>query len=677
MHFCLLGTVAVTTGTEELALGPVKRRSVLAMLLLRPNSAVPVEQLISCLWEEEPPAHARTVIQGHVSRLRATLAEAGADAHGVELTTHGSAYQLRLPERLVDAQRFSELLYRARPEAAPEEAVELLRHALDLWRGPALTGTVASPPFAAAAHALEERRLAAVEALARAHGVLGQYEKAADVLHPVAVANPLREGLIAALMLALYRIGRQSDAIAWYHRTRQLLADDLGVDPGERLRAAYEEILRAAPTAAAPRAAAEPAAANAYPEFTEFPDRGRPGAPAQAHPQAQGQAHPQAPAHPQAHGEAQGRPAAVPPQAAPHQAAPQTAAPAPGPQLLPRPPAGFLGRDRELAVLTRLTLPAAEPGGPAPAGLPPEGGITLVTGPAGVGKTGLAVHWGHAHADAFPDGRLFVDLRGFSGGEEAAPAEVLREFLLALGTPADRIPPSPEAAGALYRSLVADRRLLVVLDNARSSAQVRPLLPGGPRCATLVTSRSRLDGLIATDAARPVRLHALGPEDGVALLGALLGPDRVAEDPEAAHELVALCDGLPLALRAASAQLLARPRWRLARLATALRDERRRLTLLSAEDAGVAAALRNSVTRLSADDARLLRTLGTGFAREVNTAEAAALAGADPELIQDGLERLAEVHLLDEEATNRYVMSDLVKLFAQDSGDGKDRQEGR
>lgn len=641
MDFSLLGPVAVTTGTGEVALGPVKRRSLLAMLLLQPNAIVPVEQLITCLWEEEPPEHARTVIQGHVSRLRATLAEAGADAYGVELVTHGSAYQLRMPEQLVDSQRFSELLSLARPEAAPEEAVDLLRQALDLWRGPALTGTVASPPFAAAAHALEERRLAAVEALARAHGALGRYEKAADVLHPVAVANPLREGLIAALMLALYRIGRQSDAIAWYHRTRELLADDLGVDPGERLRAAYQEILRAAPAPSAPQA------------------------------QRQHQHHGQDRDEGQGHG--QGR-SQVPAQAAQATAAQQ--GPAPGPQLLPRPPAGFLGRDHELAYLTRLTLPAAEPADPAhgsaPAGFPPEGGITLITGPAGVGKTGLVVHWGHAHAYAFPDGRLFADLRGFSGGEEAAPAEVLREFLLALGQPADRIPPSPEAAGALYRSLVANRRLLVVLDNASSSAQVRPLLPGGPRCTTLVTSRSRLDGLIATDSARPVRLHALGPEDGVALLGALLGPDRVAEDPEAAQELVTLCDGLPLALRAASAQLQARPRWRLARLATALRDERRRLALLSAEDAGVAAALRNSVARLSADDARLLRTLGTGFAREVNTAEAAALAGADPELIQDGLERLAEMHLLDEEATNRYVMSDLVKLFAQDSEDRRD-----
>ncbi|MFD8380353.1 BTAD domain-containing putative transcriptional regulator [Streptomyces sp. NPDC059679] len=658
MDFSLLGPVAVTAGTGEVALGPEKRRSLLAMLLLQPNATVPVEQLITCLWEEEPPEHARTVIQGHVSRLRATLAEAGADAYGVELITHGSAYRLRMPEQLVDSERFSELVSLARPESAPEQAVDLLRQALDLWRGPALTGTVPSPPFAAAAHALEERRLAAVEALARAHGALGQYEKAADVLHPAAVANQLREGLIAALMLALYRIGRQSDAIAWYHRTRELLADDLGVDPGERLRTAYEEILRAAPTAGRPRSAAEPTAQNPHP--------------AQAQPQAQvpAQGRPQASAQGQAQGPDQGqRQAQVPAQAA-HQPS------ASGPQLLPRPPAGFLGRDRELTGLTRLTLPADGPDGPAyggaPTGLPPEGGITVVTGPAGVGKTGLVVYWGHAHADAFPEGRLFADLRGFSGGEAAAPAEVLRDFLHALGTPADRIPPSPEAAGALYRSLVADRRLLVVLDNASSSAQVRPLLPGGPRSATLVTSRSRLDGLIATDAARPVRLHALGPEDGVALLGTLLGSDRVAEDPEAAYELVALCDGLPLALRAASAQLLSRPRWRLARLATALRDERRRLALLSAEDAGVAAALRNSVARLSADDARLLRTLGTGFAREVNTAEAAALAGADPELIQDGLDRLAEMHLLDEEATNRYVMSDLVKLFAQDSEGGKD-----
>ncbi|WAP57195.1 AfsR/SARP family transcriptional regulator [Streptomyces sp. S465] len=642
MDFSLLGPVTVMAGPPtapvELALGPAKRRSVLAMLLLRPNATVSVEQLISSLWEDEPPAHARTVIQGHVSRLRAVLAEGGAEDHGVELATHSSAYLLRVPEALIDTQRFDQLTAQASPESAPGEAVQLLNQALGLWRGPALTGTVASPPFAAAAHALEERRLSAVEALARAYGALGRHEEAVRALHPAAVANPLREGLIAALMLALYRSGRQSDAIAWFHRTRQLLDDDLGVDPGQRLSAAYQEILRAAPTADGPQhGGAEPAGQPG--------PAGRPG----------GQ---QVPATPS-------QPLSVPAAAS---------APAPVPELLPRPPAGFHGRSAELAELSRLTLGAAEADRGGSGGYPQEGGIALLTGPAGVGKTGLAVHWGHAHAAAFPDGRLFADLRGFSGGEAALPAAVLREFLLALGTPAEQIPTSPEAASALYRSLTAPRRLLVVLDNAGSSAQVRPLLPGGPHCATLVTSRSRLDGLIATDAARPVRLHALGPEDGVGLLGTLLGPARVAEDPEAARELVALCDGLPLALRAASAQLVARPRWRLARLATALRDERRRLSLLSAEDTGVAAALRNSVARLSADDAELLRALGAGFAREVNTAEAAALSGADPELIQDSLDRLAEMHLLDEEATNRYVMSDLVKLFAQ--GDGSGRGDG-
>lgn len=640
MDFSVLGPVTVIAGPPaapiELPLGPAKRRSVLAMLLLRPNATVSVEQLITSLWEDEPPAHARTVIQGHVSRLRAVLAEGGAEDHGVELATHSSAYLLRIPESLIDTQRFDQLTAQASPESAPGEAVRLLRQALGLWRGPALTGTVASPPFAAAAHALEERRLSAVEALARAHKALGEHEEAVRALHPAAVANPLREGLIAALMLALYRSGRQSDAFAWFHRTRQLLDDDLGVDPGQRLSAAYQEILRAAPEADGPQGGTESA--------------GAPG--------PSGQPVPSAPSHQQSMAAA--------------------SAAAPVPELLPRPPAGFHGRGAELAELTRLTQGSAEPaqGGAAggSGGYPQEGGIALLTGPAGVGKTGLAVHWGHAQAAAFPDGRLFADLRGFSGGEATVPAEVLREFLLALGTPAEQIPTSTEAASALYRSLAARRRLLVVLDNAGSSAQVRPLLPGGPHCATLVTSRSRLDGLIATDAARPVRLHALGTEDGAALLGALLGPARVAEDPEAARELVALCDGLPLALRAASAQLMARPRWRLARLATALRDERRRLALLSAEDTGVAAALRNSVARLSADDAQLLRALGTGFAREVNTAEAAALSGADPELIQDSLERLAEMHLLDEEATNRYVMSDLVKLFAQ--GDGSGRGEG-
>ncbi|MEV6668731.1 BTAD domain-containing putative transcriptional regulator [Streptomyces sp. NPDC051162] len=609
MEFSLLGPVTATAASGELPLGPAKRRSVLAMLLLQPNTTVSVAQLIDSVWEDAPPAHARTVVQGHVSRLRATLAEAGADAYGVSLATHGSAYLLRLPERAVDTYRFGELVARARPEEAPSDAVGLLREALGLWHGPALTGTVLTPSLAAAAHALDERRLTAVEALARAYGALGAHDHAAAVLLPEAVGHPLRESLVATLMLALYGAGRQSEAIEWFHRTRRLLADDLGVGPGEALRTAYAHMLTPAPG----------------------------GAPGPS-------------------GDARG-----PRWAADGADRPRASLTGPWatPQLLPRRPAGFLGRDRELAGLTRLL------GGPGAAPVPAAGEVALVTGPAGVGKSAFAAHWAHVHGDAFPGGRLYADLRGFSGGEEAQPCEVLREFLLALGTPGDRIPASPQAASALYRSLVAGRQVLVVLDNARSSAQVRPLLPAGARCATIVTSRSRLDGLVATDSARPLRLRSLGTEDGVALLGTVLGPDRVAEDPDAAAELVALCDGLPLALRAAAAQLTARPRWRLGRLAAALRDERQRLALLSAEDTGVAAALRASAARLSEDDARLLSALGTGFTRVVDASAVAELAGADPDVTRYGLDRLAEMHLVDEEATGRYVMSDLVKLFAQ------------
>ncbi|MGY4991111.1 BTAD domain-containing putative transcriptional regulator [Streptomyces nigrescens] len=673
MEFSLLGPIAVTTGSMELSLGPAKRRSVLALLLLQPNTTVPLEQLIDSLWEDEPPEHARTVVQGHVSRLRATLAEGGAEAYGIELTTHGSAYLLRMPEELIDAHRFGELVALARPEAAPADAVPLLREALGLWRGPALTGTVTSPPFAAAAHALEERRLTAVEALGRAHGTLGEHEQAAAILYSAAVNHPLREGLIAGLMRALFRTGRQSDALEWFHRTRRLLNEELGVDPGERLRGAYEEILRAEaagggrtkPTGGA-RATGAAAGGTA--------GDGRAGASGESRSATGGGPRP-VPGGTGAAGARGGE--AVAGADGTRTGTPDGARAGSGsgragaaPRLLPRPPARFLGREDQLTALTAVLTDRAT--GESP--------LAVVAGPAGVGKTACAVQWAHLHAGAFPDGQLFADLRGFGEGDEASPAEILRDFLLALGTPPERVPGSAQAASALFRSLVAERRLLVVLDNARSSAQVRPLLPGGPRCATVVTSRSRLDGLVATDCARPVGLQTLGHEEGAALLGAMLGPDRVAEDPAAARELVDLCDGLPLALRAAAAQLTARPRWRLARLAAALRDERRRLALLSAEDTGIAAALRMSVARLSADDAQLLSALATSADGHLNASLAAALAGYDPERTQDGLDRLAEMHLVDEEATDVYTISTLTQLFARDergeSGDGGKRGTG-
>lgn len=213
MEFRLLGTVCVDTLTGPLPLGPAKRRSLLAALLLHANTPVSMVRLTDCLWDDAPPLHARTVIQGHVSRLRALLMSADAQAYGVELATLGDAYVLRAPETLLDSQRFEELLMLAREQRNPADTVLMLKEALSLWQGPALTGTYASAPLQAAAHALEESRLSTVEHLARAYGVLGEHHRAAAVLRTEAVAHPMRESLTAGLMTALYRSGRQSEAL--------------------------------------------------------------------------------------------------------------------------------------------------------------------------------------------------------------------------------------------------------------------------------------------------------------------------------------------------------------------------------------------------------------------------------------------------------------------------------
>ncbi|MFF0486275.1 BTAD domain-containing putative transcriptional regulator [Streptomyces sp. NPDC004435] len=590
MEFRLLGSVAVVTEGGDVAPGPAKRTSLLAALLLRPNTSVHVTALMDALWEDEPPTHAKTVLQGHVSRLRALLAAHGAEAYGVELTTQGSAYLLRMPESLVDAHRFEELVGLAGAQRHAADAVRMLREALSYWQGPALTGTVPSGPLEAAATALEELRLSSVEALAEAYGKLGEHGRAAAVLRTEAVAHPLRESLAAALMTALARAGRRSDALDWYHRTRRLLAEELGVDPGGALSETYAGLLRDQGTVLAP-----------VPEPV-----------------------PEPPAR---------EPSVVP-------------------ELLPRAPRGFTGREAE----TRLLDRAAGAG---------EGPVCLVTGPAGVGKTAFAVHWAHRRADAFPDGRLFADLRGFSDTPAPETGVVLREFLLALGVPQQRVPETAPGRGALFRSLTAGRRMLVVLDNARSSEQVRPLLPGGEACVTVVTSRDRLGGLIASDAARPVPLGQLPPDAATALLATVLGEARVAAEPDAAVRLAGLCDGLPLALRVTAARLAERPGRLLGAMAGELADEQGRLALLDVEDVGVSAALRLTVQQLPESAARAFRALGLHTGSDLDHFAAAALTGTTPARATADLERLAAAHLLTEAVPGRWTPHDLVRLYAR------------
>ncbi|MEH6374599.1 BTAD domain-containing putative transcriptional regulator [Streptomyces sp. KLMMK] len=617
MEFRLLGTVAMGTETGDVPLGPVKRRSLLAALLLRPNYPLSVEQLMAALWDHEPPLHARGVIQGHVSRLRALLAAAGAGAYGVGLVTQGAGYVLRMPETLLDAYRFEELVSSARGQRAPADAVVMYQEALSLWRGSALADVYPSPPLQAAAHALEELRLASVEQLASGYTRLGEHARAAAVLHVEACAHPLRESLSAALMGALQRAGRRSEALDWFHRTRRLLADELGVDPGRELADAYASALRGGEGEVVKATAGNmtTAAAAAVPALD--PDPAPAGTTSASQP--------------------------VPvPAAVPHAGVPD---------LLPRAPRGFHGRAAELAALSRAAA------GEAP--------VCLVTGPAGVGKTALVLHWAHHGRAGFPDGWLYADLRGFSDTGEPALIEVLREFLPALGVAQHRIPESANGAAALFRSLAADRRLLVVLDNARDSEQVRPLLPGGPRCVTVVTSRHRLPGLIVTDAARPVPVDVLGPQDGTALLAGVLGAERVLAEPVAARRLAELCGGLPLALRVAAARLVQRPGWSLGAMTAELSDETRRLSLLDVEDTGVRAALRLTLQQLPGHVSRQFAHLGRHPGTHVDRYTAAALAGTDPAAAEAALERLAVAHLVMETAPGRWALHDLVRLYAR------------
>ncbi|WAL99795.1 BTAD domain-containing putative transcriptional regulator [Streptomyces sp. Je 1-369] len=658
MEFRLLGAVSVATEVGVLPLGPAKRRSLLAALLLRPNHPVPVDQLTAALWDHEPPARARGVIQGHVSRLRVLLNSAEADMFGVELLTQGTAYVLRMPESLLDAHRFEELVTLARSQRAPSDAVAMYQEALSLWQGPALTGAYPSQPLQAAAQALEELRLASVESLATAYSLMGEHARAAAVLRAEASVHPLRESLAAALVRELQRAGRRSEALDWFHRTRRLLADELGVDPGRELADAYTDVLRGEDEAGGTARRSGTARQPASPAVTASASASASGAtPAPASSSLPPVPVPVPP--PSLSPSVTPEPSAsTSPSASASISTPAIPAPPPTVDLLPRMPRGFHGRADELTALSRAAA------GEAP--------VCLVTGPAGVGKTALVAHWAHRNREQFPGGLLYADLRGFSDTGEPALLEVLREFLLALGVAPRRIPESAGGASALFRSLCADRRILVVLDNARASEQVRELLPGGAECVTVVTSRYRLRGLIASDAARPVPLDVLEPEDSTALLAAVLGQERVLAEEVAARRLAELCGGLPLALRVAAARLADQPDWPLSSMTAELSDESRRLSLLDVEDTGVRAALRLTVRRLPDDAAHHFAHLGQHPGTHVDRYAAAALAGTDPDTAAAALDKLTAAHLVIRTAPDRWTLHDLVRLYARGLEAGPD-----
>lgn len=346
-------------------------------------------------------------------------------------------------------------------------------------------------------------------------------------------------------------------------------------------------------------------------------------------------------------------------------AVPETVVPYQLPTALPR----ISGRVAELKVLSGMV------------GTPQDGTtISVISGSAGVGKTTLALRWAHDAAAHFPDGLLYADLGGFSPLERAvSPEETIRQFLDVFNVPVNRIPKDLTAQSALYRSLLATKRVLVVLDNARDVGQVRPLLPAGAACRAVVTSRSPLAGLVAVEGARPVHLDVLSEDEASELLNGRLGVERTSAEPDASTALIRLCGGLPLALSIVAARAAARPGLPLASLLSELRDERRRLDALDAGDptTSVRSVFSWSYRALSASAAHLFRMLGLHVGTDVSVTAAASLAGIPVAEARRALGELADAHMVLQQTADHYGLHDLLRVYATDRATAEEAEPAR
>ncbi|BCJ50814.1 SARP family transcriptional regulator [Actinoplanes sp. NBRC 14428] len=593
MELQILGPLRASVADRDIPLGGRRNRAILGVLALEANRLVPTERLLDAVWEGRAPSTARSQVQICVSALRRSFTEA--DAPDV-IRTQAPGYLLRTAPGQLDAAVFDDLVIRAGllvENGHDADAATELRRALALWRGPALGGLLGRM-LEAGARRLEERRLAATEECLRLELALGRHATVIDELRALVDEHPLRETLHCHLMLALYRAGRQAEALQAYRSARGILVDEFGIEPSAELRHLERDILRGsvAPGPAAPRR--RPAA----------PPGGRP----------------------------------------------------PIPRQLPAGVADLTGRQEAVAELTRL-LSAPAPGLSVP--------VIAVTGTGGVGKTVLAVHVAHQLSDMFPDGQLFVNLGGATPA--ADPSEVLRRFLRALGVPDAAVPDGLDQRAEIYRSLLADRRVLVVLDDVAEETQLPALMPGSASCRVLVTARSRLPGL---PGAHRVEVGMLHRAEAVQLLARIAGADRVRADPATADEIAGLCGGLPLAVRVAGARLAARPHWPLARLADRLAGEAGRLDELEHGATSVRATLGSSLQGVRPEDRRLLSRLALLEVPSLAAWMGTAVLGAGATDLEESLERLVEAQLLEvcpeDRAMVRYRVPELVRVFARE-----------
>jgi len=695
MRFRILGPLEVQSADGWTAISAAKWRSLLACLLLRSGQLVPTDSLILELWGDSPPSTANNLVSIYVHRLKKVIG----DTEGRLLVYRAPGYMLRVPPGDVDIERFESLAADGRTALAadePERAAGLLGEALRLWRGPLLADVPPSPLIATNADRMAELWLATTELRVEADIACGRAVQAIPGLRGLVTEHPLRERLWALLMRALEAAGRRAEALDTYAQARQVIADELGVDPGSELQRLYADLLAADASAApAPQPRSRPAPG---PRADRGPGR-RPEPPANgadalaavlagAGAESGTAAVPddtasaasasdvlsgEPPSGEIAGAIAVGTFADTSATGAAHQA--QTAAPVPlaaRPTQLPADIADFTGRETHVGHLRGLLLAGNSARSPGAVR------VVVVNGAAGLGKTTLAVHAAHQVRQEFPDGQLYVDLLGASS-QPAGPGEVLARFLRDLGVEGDKVPARDDERAALYRTTLTGRRVLILLDNAKDAAQVRSLLPGSSSCAVLVTTRNRTSDLAST---RFLDLNVLEDTEALALFARIVGEDRAAAEPDATAEILVACAGLPLAIRICAARLAARRSWRIATLAARLRNEHRRLDELKTGDLAVRASFQVSYDSLRTsasgiDQARAFRLLSLWQGTRISLSAAAALLGERGDDVADVLEALVDVNLLESPGPDQYRFHDLLKVYAMERAQSEETEAAR
>lgn len=619
MDLLALGPLELWHGDQQHTLGSVKHRCVLAVLVHARGEPVAVDTLMERVWGDEPPPKGPATLQSYLSKLRRHLDDAVGPLVRVDLV-QPRLYRLRMRDRNdLDLNRFQR--FRSEAAVAAEQgrtdwAIGLLRTAESMWRGEPLAESSGEWAASVRARLVEDHRHVREERI-RLELELGRHADLIGELRELAAESPLAEGVVGSLMLALTRSGRHSEALELYRMTHARLREGLGMEPGPDLRTLHQRILEQDRGLTGPGAEAVTIGALA-----PSPAPGAaPAAPTPPTPSA--------------------APAAQPPSCHP------------GRNNLPRDTRDFTGRAAELALLREGT--ACADGYALP--------LAVLHGMPGIGKTALAVHAAHRLAEHYPAGQLYVDLHGFSGRRPVDPAEALAFLLQAAGT-GEALPDTLDGRAAAWREWTAHQRVLVVLDNARDAAQVRPLLPGSPGCLAIVTSRNRLSAL---DGAVSVPVDALSAREAATLFTRIAGTARTSRDPEALELLVEACDRHPLATTLLAGRFRHREIWDLRHLLERLAQSSDPLDGFDEEV--FVSAFRFSYAELTPGTRRLLRLLALHPGPDITAAAAAALSGSPPGPAGDGgvrrgVEELLDCHLLTEPTLGRYQLHDLTRAFA-------------